>query len=306
MECACGYQFALDPKSDWCTDKKMLRWIAKASNNGTYFFTEDQLFTTVCQTRSLAGKIVPLIIGSAILVFAGILYFRHLKDVGWIAVPLIFTIVALGFTIVGLMNNGFQYITRKTFDGWLTKYTKLHPIKKLVKTARLLEPPPNWGEADIYDYGVERVFLMQRDLLVDLFVLNHQHVDNRALVVSEDGYPSYLQEKFKQLLTSSPELPIFLFHDATDDGEQWAELMMKKYRNNGREVVDAGVDRQFISKVGKVKHVPKKSSQNEAPIDILPMSMICNGVALCAAGNVPFTSLMEDAGSADGASCDFG
>ena len=55
------------------------------------------------------------------------------------------------------------------------------PIEKMIETPRLGTPPPEFEEPDLYDYGVERILVVQHDLLVDLFVLNGLHAEQRML-----------------------------------------------------------------------------------------------------------------------------
>lgn len=303
MECPCGYEFALDPKKDFCTDNKMFRWIQRASNKGTYFFTNDQLYTAVCNTKSPAGKYLCLFFGF-VLISISIMFFTTLFPEVPFILPWILLTLGGVLTVAGILNKGMFYVSRKKFDRWLTKYEKKHPIPKLIKTARLLTPPPNWGETDIYEYGVERIFLMQRRLLVDLFVLNHQHTENRALVISGDGYPTYLQEKFETLLDHSPEIPFHLFHDATRDGEKWAAAMQAQFGNRKRKVIDTGISKNDLKNIDKVKNVAL-NNKDECGLDVLPMGMLCNGIALSVVGGVAFGQILEDGSSAD-AHIDFG
>ena len=50
---------------------------------------------------------------------------------------------------------------------WL-RTGKTDRLQKMLTTAQLGTPPPDWPEPDIYDYGVERILIVEHDILVDL------------------------------------------------------------------------------------------------------------------------------------------
>lgn len=58
------------------------------------------------------------------------------------------------------------------------------PLAKLLEAPALHAPPAPYREGDIYDYGVERIVIVEHDLLVDLLVMNNQHAEQRALLAS--------------------------------------------------------------------------------------------------------------------------
>lgn len=87
-------------------------------------------------------------------------------------------------------------------------------LPNLIEEPTLHTPPPEAPEPDIFDYGVERILVVDRDILVDLFVLNGFHAQERALVISSNGYPQYLVPRLAQVLEQNPETPVYLLHDA--------------------------------------------------------------------------------------------
>jgi len=75
----------------------------------------------------------------------------------------------------------------------------------LVKAA-LHQPPPDFTEPDIYDYGVESILVVDRDILVDVFVKNGFHAQQHVLVISINRYPAYLLAEARKALDANPRL----------------------------------------------------------------------------------------------------
>lgn len=91
-------------------------------------------------------------------------------------------------------------------------------IPKLIESESLSNPPSDCKEGDIYDYGVERILIVERDILVDWLVLNDFHAQERTLVLSVSGYPDYLVPIARELIEQNANLPVCLLHDSTARG----------------------------------------------------------------------------------------
>lgn len=165
--------------------------------------------------------------------------------------------------------------------------SKGFPDKMLVKPS-LHHPPPQFPEGDLYDYGVERIIIVERQLLVDLLVKNGFHTDQRALIFSADGYPSYIAERAEILLKASSDLPIYLLHDATERGG----AMKRKINYPKHKVIDLGIFPEQIKNLPALKPLRLKSQEHQAALDILPYAALSAiGGAAIAAG-IPFDEVL--------------
>lgn len=300
MKCRCGYHFALNPKTDGISDRRFVAFINGASCNGTYSFTVNQLYTAACRKQLASPPFAAFAVVFAILfaVTAILLVFTQAP------IFLIFTFGSLVVTLFGtsiwIWYRFFKQLPVSQFAGWLKKYTSSHgPIKGMVKAAKLTKPPPKATESDIYDYGVERVLIVQRPILVDLLVANNIHLTNRSVIVTADGYPSYLATIVQQLLDNSPTLPVFLLHDADQDGLSWAATQKVRYLTRDRPVIDMGVNPDTAKLIRKLRPLRLKQKQYRIPVDALPMAMLANGIALSMERNIGMEQLLINETSID-------
>jgi hypothetical protein len=88
-------------------------------------------------------------------------------------------------------------------------------IEGRISAPTLQQPPPEWSEENIRSFPVERILIVEHDVLVDLFVLNGFHREQRALVLSAGGYPEYVVEHACGILHDRVGFPVFLLHDAS-------------------------------------------------------------------------------------------
>lgn len=109
----------------------------------------------------------------------------------------------------------------------------------------LHEPPPDFPEKDLFDYGVERIIIVERPLLVDLLVKNGFHIDQNALVFSRDGYPAYILQRARKMIKEVPSLPVYLLHDASEVGM----AMSRKNKLLRCTVVDLGIKPEHLEKM---------------------------------------------------------
>lgn len=195
------------------TDGKFLALIRRVSLNGTQYYTLNQLYAQYC--RSLyKGPRNPIILSVGLAASAIIGYDLIGEGLG-IALG-VAALVSLSVAVFRLLRPPPKLARLQSYiDTWVARS---HSLDQLLRQPTLHTPPPEWDEADIYDYGVERLLLVEHDLLVDLFVLNGFHAQQRTLVLSLSGYPTYLLPMAKRCLHDNPQLPVYLLHDATSRG----------------------------------------------------------------------------------------
>ena len=275
MKCNCHYQFALDPKSDQMTDGKLLALVRGASSNGTYYFTPHQLYTTYCSRHRDVGRLPVIAMVGVVATVAVLMVPPEIKLV--CVSILLFALVAI--VIAAFVPSSVP--PRSTLEKAVQKYEGIKgPISKLVRSHRLADPPPEWDEPDIYDYGVERVLVVQRDILVDLLVLNGFHKAQRTLIISGGGYPTYLTPMAVQVLEQNSEMPVFFLHDATREGLAWFEQISKSKKLPWQDhaKVDLGIYPDDIRRIKKLRKLRPELSNYGLEIDVLPYAMLVVGL----------------------------
>lgn len=294
MKCAqCGYQFTFSPKepeSPGITDGRFLAAIRSASQHGTAYFTRNQLYGTYCRRQK--QPIIPGIIAGTVCAVFGILV--ALSNGGAIVATILFAISASIFAAVFLVPP--VIVTREEFlrliDRWLSAGK---PIDRLISTPSLSDAPPPADEPDLYDYGVQRLLIVQRDELVDWLVLNNVHAEQAMLVLSVSGYPEYLLEHAKRVLAEQPELAVHLLHDGDTSGEQMrSKLDQLGLPLEGHQVIDLGFSADDFRRLKRAKNIDRKNRDRTLPVDVLALPFLSTGLAACFAGDVTMSDLLEE------------
>ena len=291
MACSCGYKFILDPKkTPYVSDGKFLALIRSVSGNDTYYFTRNQLYAQWCRRKN-RHRIVAVV---CLVIAAGMLSIPFM--VGAKLVPMIF-LSAMGALLacigIGILVSGPP--KESEVDNLLMTWQNAGgKIDKLIEKPRLQPPPPEWSEPDIYDYGVERLVIVERNLLVDLLVLNQFHAQQNALVISEKGYPEYLVDRARDALISNPELPVFLLHDATTIGMGMGERLAtgNMLPLDGHPVIDLGLFPKDVERMPGMKPVGAKNKGYHVPVDYLLFATLAGGMTTALAQEVALGQLM--------------
>ena len=209
---SCGYIFAFGPTDRsflGMTDAKFLGHVRAASRNGTTYFTENQLYGAYC--RRVKTKIRPDHLFLMVSVFAGLGFLVMFSfAMGAPGGPCAIFILILFGLIAGVLVLFArpEIPPPRQIAAVLCHWQESgKTIEHLLDEPSLHETPPEWTEPDIYDYGVERLLVVEHDLMVDLFVRNNQHAEQRMLVIAESGYPEYLLPHVRRLLEENPALP---------------------------------------------------------------------------------------------------
>lgn len=292
---SCGYGFTFDKRSAvsrGLTDGKFLACVNAASQNGTVWFTSNQLFAAYSR-RSYQSP-VPSLIGVLIFLAAAIGVGMHGPVP--IAVGLgVATLLCLS-AFAGRVKSNRTTRTRAYFDRLVHLWRKDgKPIEKLIDEPSLHEPPPEWSEPDIYDYGVERLLIVERDVLVDLLVRNGIHAEQRALVISESGYPDYLLPVARRVLEEQPDVPIFLLHDATTRGAAMEDRV--KSGNvlpvEAHQVIDLGMYPEDFRNLKRMKRVAPENEHRDLPVDSMLLPFMTMGLAAAMTDGIPLGMLID-------------
>ena len=270
--CRCGYQFIFQEKTaHGMTDILFRRILQRAGEKGIFHFTFPQLYTAWCQQNaedsySLLQKKLTVTGGLQLSLSMGCLFFF-----GWLGGLLSLFFILIPWLIVR------QYQQKSAPD--------LESLKKLLKQWQtgngggdemllihpaLHNPPPDPPEKDVFGYGVEKIIIVERPILVDLLVKNGFHAEQNALIFSRDGYPNYIVQHAQKLLRRNSSLPIYLLHDASEAGI----TMAQKKSLAGHAVVDLGINQEDLKRMSFLDALQLQQKDYKAPLDILPYSVL--------------------------------
>ncbi len=293
MKCdRCGYEFVFNPKDPatrGLTDGKFEACIRAASQNGTTYFTRNQLYAVFC--RRMRGSPAGAAIGAVVaLAAAAVFAAMELWPFGFMA-----GILGVGL-LFSAMESAMRKYTPQQFDRLLdTWLSSGRTIDRLIEKPSLHDPPPEWSEPDIYDYGVERLLIVERDILVDLFVKNGVHAEQRMLVLSESGYPEYLLPVARRLLEEQPDLVVFLLHDATEHGVMMQERVLASglLPLSQHPIVDLGLFPSDFRKLKRTNQFDPDNKKRALPVDAMMLPFMTLGLAAAMAEGTTLGTLIE-------------
>ncbi|PCJ62238.1 MAG: hypothetical protein COA79_04035 [Planctomycetota bacterium] len=286
-DCVCGYRFILNPKVDMISDYKMKILVQKASNMDQNFFTFDHLYFTFMRTYlKPTSCLIPIIIITAVLF--GILALAN----GFMIFELyvcggVFAVLYIISVLVRPNTKKFKKIyPRAKFLEFFELWDEFYKTEKFISETTMENPPPDWKEQDIYDYGVNSIVIVDDDLTVDYMIKNETHTSNQCLILSENGYPSYLMGIAKDIREKSSEIPVYYFHRYDPnrqrqneglDADCWSFL-------NGK-YIDIGLDEKSVNEIKVLKDL--KFGKNEViPLSALPPHFLAQSMSLILAGEL--------------------
>jgi len=289
----CDYRFTFNPKESQprgLTDGKFLGCIQAVSQNETSYFTRNQFYAAFSRRiRNWDAFGQQLGCGVVALAIAGGLTFAEL----WTFAG---TLMLIGvFAVISGGLAAFRKITPGQFNALLDRwFSDGKTIDRLIQEPTLHDPPPDWSEPDIYDYGVERILIVERDILVDLFVRNGVHAEQRMLVLSESGYPDYLLPITQRMLTEQPDLPVFLLHDATTHGAAMEERVLASdlLPHDGHPVTDLGMFPTDFQKLKRTKHYDPDNRDRTLPVDAMMLPFLTMGLGAAMTQGMTFGSMI--------------
>jgi len=290
----------LDPKRDGYADGRIRAAFRKASAGETRYFTRNQLATEVAGMRPgvVNGKTVGgvLVIGSVALWFL---------DLAPLVLCLFFGAIGVSEFVSSFLASllGLGRLDTSKLNRAVDKYeTNGKPCSFLLRDDRpLAEPPPEWSESDIYDYGVEGILILERPLLVDLFVLNGFHTEHRTLVVSECGYPEYIVPHANRILHEQPDVRVNVLHDSTREGMQMATRLVDSdvFELQGHKITDLGLNLDDVNQMPRLK---KFGVSGGVEVDHLKWSKLSNGTAAAIVGGIALVDVMDTDSAGSGMS----
>ncbi len=310
MKCGCGYQFVLDPKECGFGDARIAATVAKVSSKGECFFTSDQLYAVEVLRGVRQYRRTSLMLVVATGVVAPLAWLGGLT---WLALALG---VVCAIAVFKSFTGTGQPTDRERWDAIIDKALasgSFPGLSKLLRRPELGEPPKAGPEPDLFDYGVERILIVERDLLVDLFVRNEFHATERCLVLSESGYPSYIANYAKQCLDERVDLPVFTLHDLAPTAPHPTTRLARALGRPASElrrhkVVDLGLTSETVKQMRPLARYSRAIGSDRTPLDALPYLQLRGRLATCLAQGLALSALLAERtwASHDSSSMSFG
>jgi hypothetical protein len=302
MTCECGYHFVFKPKTDGLTDGNFQAIIKQASKNDTYFFTKNQLYTAFCLKLN---KPISVLVSIGIFIVSVFLVIISLMIGRWeiMAIAILLAVVSLTIQF-GSPSDTKKFLSRRKFDTLLRRWMKVNKIPKLLENPQLGDPPAQqWQEPDIFDYGVERILVVEHDILVDLFVKNGFHAEQSCLIISANGYPTYLAKRLPELVKKNKNISIFLLHDFSSTGS----TLVKKFLDSHKElfknarILDVGLFREDVKQIKVFKRLMLEKEPKSVPVDAIPYAYLALLFSGSISKGIPFSHLLLEWLDSDGA-----
>jgi hypothetical protein len=155
--------------------------------------------------------------------------------------------------------------------------------------------PPRWPEPDLFDYGAERILVVDDRVVVDLLVRTGVHLSARAIILSVDGYPSAVVARARTLVAERPEITIGVLHGSGAGGAG----VVRRTRAllavpEDSIVVDLGLAPDAAKRLKTLRWARRITN---IPVDCLPYAFLTAGLtAALMAGPVPEDALVADDG----------
>jgi len=189
LNCTCGYRFVFG-HNDVIKDRLMFFLERKASQNGTRYFTMDRLYAAYQKHQShQKSSLKPFF------------FFRKVQHLS-------------------------QAYFAKIHYHW-QRHSSLSSDKFIDKLS--LQAPENPIGEEVFEYGVERIIVVDEPLTVDLFVKNNKHLNKKAVIISSEGYPAYLKPHLQTLLQKQPNIKIGFLHKRELTIEEQIRRFEQKY-----------------------------------------------------------------------------
>lgn len=293
MRCKCGYEFVFRPDKDGLTDGKFTAFMRSASRNDTYHYTFGQLYASHYR-KSLPnfwGHVGCGTIALVVALFGMYMQFEILADKEGLPGLILMVLGALG--VLGAIGT-YRIGGPKSLDEFMKIVNRWREhgkkMDKYISEPSLHDPPPDWPEADIYDYGVTSVLIVNRDILVDWLVLNNFHAEHHCAVISAEGYPKYICSRIVPMLQDDPSIPVYLLHDSMKQ-----KMMLSpgvEQLIGGRKTVDIGLFEDDVEDIGQLKKIRNAVRGNAVPLDFIGYPMLSLGVTTAMAEGLTLGELM--------------
>lgn len=280
---SCDVRFVFHPeRGEPFTDVAFAEAVKRVSGHGAVRWTQEHLRHELL--RRLTAKQHPGLRRGAGLLFLAIGV--GLAVAGAVSGAVTLAWVGMGPAAIGAALRAWPstraVIEPRDLSSWWARWVDVHPDAKAtlllpVRSERPRRAPPE----DLEAYGFDRAVVCQHAATVDLLVSNQFHVEHNAAIFTLDGHPASVWPTLKQMLAQSPDLVLFVLHDASADG--LAVVERAKLAFPGQRVVDAGLDEEGAKRF-EASWVPTKAPVSgwyaawACPIEALPPEQLLRGL----------------------------
>lgn len=285
------------PEQDGIADEDWQELLARASSDGRYSFSENQLYIAYARNKVQVTRYVARRGGIGLcMVVLGITLWVYALNADW-GLTLVAGI-ALTLGGVGLVGTGVvtrrDPAAREPVTRWLAKWTAARGTPKLVSEPQLSNAGPEYVPKEL-----ACVVIAERDLLVDLLLENDAHTALSALIVAESGYPAALAAEARRALEARTDLKVILLHDATPHGVAMpARLQGGAFALRAHPVVDAGLFPADVTWLAELAPAIPAAHTNRVPVDSLSFDALLVGLRGVMRGALSLYAAIDDARSA--------
>jgi hypothetical protein len=264
--------------------------IARATGNGTYQVTRNQLLTAYLQLSAQSNNqgcfrlfvaLGFIFVGAPVAVIMG-----SQLGAG-------FAVFASGVLLSWHMWPGG---TPEAFDKCLDRYLAGGgQIPALLNPQAVATAPPGAPEPDIYSYGVQRILIVDDDAAVDLLVRNNFHAQHQVAITSINGYPSYLSAVISRLL-ANPQVKIYLLHQAEgSNASAFNHRVVSDPRigQRGENILNCGFTHANVASLPLLAAVPK-SLKKTLPVDMIPYAALSGLLAQAIGQHKSITAILAE------------
>jgi len=213
----------------------------------------------------------------------------------------------------------FGEIVRKRRLRWWTRAARLNEMDAVVKAVDRLRlngwafqglivgpmlersSPVDYPEPDLFDYGAERILVVDDEVLVDLFVRNGVHTGARTIIISTTGYPHPVVERAASLVRDRTDVPVHVLHASNLTVEAMASMARALLTAPELNVLDIGLSPVAARRIPSIRWARRLAS---IPVDSLPHRWLTTGLVEALTTGRSMEELTED--DEGGAVGDFG
>ena len=268
----------LSQESDGIAAEEWRELLARVSNDGQLFFTENQLYLAYARNRLQVTRYIARrgVIGLFLIVVGLAAWVYALKADWGITLVLGIFITLSGVAMVGTgVVTRREPASRERVNRWLSKQVQSSPLERLIEAPRLAETSGEHQPAH-----VACLIIVQRKTLADLLLLNGAHQQLSALIVAESGYPRAHLAQAQRLLNESSDLSVLVLHDATPEGVALAARLQKNadFPLGARKLLDVGLFPADVQWLAELAPAIPNGYTNQVPVDSLSYRALVAGL----------------------------
>jgi hypothetical protein len=283
------------PEFDGISDPEWLDLVRRASGEGRYYFTENQLYLAYARGRvqvtryiSRRGKL------GLVLIALGLAIWMYALKMDW-GITLV---LGIAMTLSGVACVGTGVVTRRDpaarepVTRWLAKWLATKPLEQFIESPELAH-----AGLEYRPERIETLIVVERGAVVDLLLKNGAHSQLSALILSETGYPEGLLQEARRALDERSDLKVILLHDATNAGVGMHARLLAQRRLPlaHRELLDAGLFPADVTQLEELAPAIPAAHTSHVPLDSLSFDALLRGLHGVTTGALSLCAAIGDA-----------